>query len=175
MSTRIPLSAALAAAGVASILTGCGALSMPSPVQGDEALAPPPSDTRVGTVLSITDGDTLRLDLDGTELRVRLTGIDTPEVYPDVECYGPEAEALLAELAPVGSELRVEYDHDPRDPFDRELLYLYTPDGMFVNLELVARGAGEAVLFEPNDRYWNELRAAEAAARDARLGLWGQC
>ena len=81
----------------------------------------------------------------------------------------------MAELAPVGSELRVEYDRDPRDPFDRELLYLYTPDGMFVNLELVARGAGEAVLFEPNDRYWNELRAAEAAARDARLGLWGQC
>lgn len=131
--------------------------------------------TATGTVLSITDGDTLRLDLEGSELRVRLTGIDTPEVYPEVECFGPEAEQLLRELAPVGSTLRVEYDLDPRDAYDRELLYLYTADGTFVNLEIVARGAAEAVLFEPNDRYWDQLRAAEQAARDARLGLWGQC
>ena len=109
------------------------------------------------------------------ELAVRLIGIDTPEVYPEVECFGPEAEALLADLAPVGTLLRVEYDLDPRDPYDRELLYLYTADGTFVNLELVARGAAEAVLFEPNDRYWDELRAAERAAQDARRGLWAQC
>ena len=106
---------------------------------------------------------------------MRLIGIDTPEVYPEVECFGPEAEALLADLAPVGTLLRVEYDLDPRDPYDRELLYLYTADGTFVNLELVARGAAEAVLFEPNDRYWDELRAAERAAQDARRGLWAQC
>lgn len=128
-----------------------------------------------GTVVSITDGDTLRLEVDGRELRVRLLGIDTPEVYPEVECFGPEAEAALAALAPPGAELRYTYDRDPRDRFDRELMYLYTAQGTFINYELVAEGYAEAVLFEPNDRFWNDLRDAERAARDARLGLWGSC
>jgi len=166
MLPPVSLGATLTVAGLLLGLSACGAAS------GDQGGA---SASLTGTVVSITDGDTLRLDLEGDEVAVRLTGIDTPEVYPEVECFGPEAEALLAELAPVGAVLRVEYDRDPRDPYDRELLYLYTQEGTFVNLELVARGAAEAVLFEPNDRYWDELRAAERAARDARLGLWAQC
>jgi micrococcal nuclease len=128
-----------------------------------------------GTVVSITDGDTLRLDVDGAELRVRLIGIDAPEVYPDIQCFGPEAEAALTALAAPGSTLTYAYDRDPRDRFDRELMYLFTADGTFINLLLVAEGYAEAVLFEPNDRYVNDLRAAEQTARDARLGLWGQC
>jgi micrococcal nuclease len=167
MLSPVSLGATLAVGGLLLGLSSCGGETAPV---GRDAPA-----TSTGTVLSITDGDTLRLDLDGEELAVRLIGIDTPEVYPEVECFGPEAEALLADLAPVGTVLRVEYDLDPRDPYDRELLYLYTEDGTFVNLELVARGAAEAVLFEPNDRYWDELRAAERAAQDARLGLWAQC
>ena len=128
-----------------------------------------------GTVISITDGDTLRLEVDGRELRVRLLGIDTPEIYPDIECFGPEAEAALAALAPPGAELSFAYDRDPRDRFDRELLYLYTAQRTFINYQLVAQGYAEAVLFEPNDRFWSDLRAAEQSARDARLGLWGSC
>jgi len=175
MPSAVALSAPLAVAGILAGLTTCGGPAPTASPQDESVVAPGLSERPTGTVVSITDGDTLRLDLEGSELRVRLTGIDTPEVYPDIECYGPEAEQLLADLAPVGSTLSVEYDREARDPFDRELLYLYTADGTFVNLELVARGAAEAVLFEPNDRYWNELREAEAAAQDARLGLWGQC
>lgn len=167
MLSPVSLGSTLAAAGLVLGLSSCGGASPTV-----EAGAP---GSATGTVVSITDGDTLRLDVEGEELAVRLIGIDTPEVHPEVECFGPEAEALLADLAPVGSVLRLEYDLDPRDPYDRELLYLYTQEGEFVNLELVARGAAEAVLFEPNGRYWDELRAAERAARDARLGLWAQC
>lgn len=129
----------------------------------------------VGTVTSVTDGDTLRLEVDGRELRVRLLGIDTPEVYPEIECFGPEAEAALAALAPPGAELSFAYDRDPRDRFDRDLMYLFTADGTLINLELVAQGYARAVLFEPNDRYWSDLRDAEREAQDARLGLWGSC
>lgn len=128
-----------------------------------------------GRVTSITDGDTLRLEVDGQELRVRLIGVDTPEVYPDVECFGPEAEQALAALAPPGSTLGYAYDRDERDRYDRELLYLFASDGTLINYELVAQGYGTAVLFEPNDRYWSDLRAAERAAQSAGLGLWGAC
>jgi micrococcal nuclease len=170
-------SATIAVAGLLASLTSCGGPSPTAVPQGASpgTLSDTSLSTSLGTVVSITDGDTMRLVVEGRELRVRLTGIDTPEVYPEVECFGPEAEVMLAELAPVGSVLRVEYDIESRDRYDRELLYLYAEDGTFVNLELVARGAAEAVLFEPNDRYWGELRAAEQAARDARLGLWGEC
>lgn len=128
-----------------------------------------------GRVTSITDGDTLRLEVGGQELRVRLIGVDTPEVYPEVECFGPEAEQALSDLAPPGSTLGYAYDRDERDQYDRELLYLFTGDGTLINYELVAQGYGTAVLFEPNDRYWDDLRAAERDAQSAGLGLWGQC
>lgn len=128
-----------------------------------------------GTVVSITDGDTLRLEVDGAELRVRLIGIDTPEINPEVECFGPEAEAALAALAPPGSTLGFSYDRDRRDQYDRELLYLFAADGTSINLTLVEQGFARAVLFEPNDSLWNQLRAAERSAQQSRLGLWGSC
>ncbi len=128
-----------------------------------------------GVVTSIVDGDTLRLDVDGVELRVRLIGIDTPEVYPELECFGEEATAELERLAPVGSTLQYAYDRDPRDPYDRNLLYLTSDDGTFINLAMVENGFAFAVLFEPNDAYWPELQDAERSARDAGRGLWGSC
>jgi micrococcal nuclease len=129
----------------------------------------------VGVVASITDGDTLRLEVDGRELRVRLIGIDTPEVYPDAECWGAEATEALARLAPVGSTLVFAYDHDKRDRYDRELMYLYDPEGMFINAALVEQGFAEAILVEPNDRHFDQLRTLERQARDSALGLWSNC
>ncbi len=164
------LGAAALIIGLVSGLDGC--------LQGEADSDTPPALAQTdgtGTVVSITDGDTLRLEVDGRELRVRLIGIDTPEVFPEVECFGPEAEAALAALAPPGSTIGFTYDRDPRDQYDRELLYLFAADGTSINLELVEQGFARAVLFEPNDRYWNELRAAERAAQDAGLGLWATC
>jgi len=128
-----------------------------------------------GTITSIVDGDTVRLEVDGVELRVRLIGIDTPEVHPELECWGDEATAALEQLAPVGSRVQYSYDRDPRDPYDRELLYLTNTDGTFINLAMVENGDAEAVLFEPNDAYWPELQAAQREARGAGLGLWASC
>lgn len=162
--------AVAAVVGLIGSLDGCLSGGTPS-----TPLLPDAGSDGTGTVTSITDGDTLRLEVDGIELRVRLIGIDTPEVYPDVTCFGPEAEAALAALAPPGSTLTFAYDRDERDPFDRELMYLFTADDTFINLELVAQGYAEAVLFEPNNRYWDDLRDAQRSAQEAGRGLWGQC
>ena len=64
----------------------------------------------VARVNKVVDGDTVEVTLSTGRERVRLLGIDTPEtVHPTkpTECFGPEASARLAELAPVGSELRI--------------------------------------------------------------------
>lgn len=128
-----------------------------------------------GVITSIVDGDTVRLEVDGVELRVRLIGIDTPEVHPELECFGTEATEALERLAPVGSPVQYAYDRDPRDPYDRDLLYLTSDDGTFINLAMVENGFAYAVLFEPNDAFWPELQKAERDARDADRGLWGSC
>lgn len=135
-----------------------------------------PADAQQMTVVDVTDGDTLRLrDDTGAVENVRLVGIDTPEVYPVYECFGDEAEAELRRLAPVGSTLLVATDVDPFDDYDRLLLYLWNDDGTFINLALVEGGFAEAIRVAPNDRFFDDLRAAEGAAARANLGMWGSC
>jgi micrococcal nuclease len=128
-----------------------------------------------GVVASITDGDTLRLVVDGDELRVRLIGIDTPELRPAPECFAEEATDALAGLAPVGTRIGYEYDDDPQDRFERELMYLFAADGTFINLALVEAGYARELHYAPNFRYRDEIVAAEQAAQAGGLGLWGAC
>jgi len=174
---------------VALVLVGCAVLipGLLSPAEdpGDDpsALAAPPAGSFPMVVDSIHDGDTLNLRVEEPNdvvtttrpITVRLIGIDTPEIYPEYECYGDEATDRLRELVPVGSTVHVTVDADTWDPYDRRLFYLWTPDGELVNLRLVAEGYAEAIRIAPNDAYWPELRDAESDARDARMGLWGAC
>lgn len=170
-----------AGAGGATGSSGVVAPTTPAaPTEGDAAAAsddpPIPAGAESMTVVSVHDGDTLRLrDRTGAEENVRIIGVDTPEVYPDYECFGDEATDALARLAPVGAELRVATDVDAFDRYDRLLLYLWTADGRFVNLALVADGYAEAIRVGDNDRYFPLLREAEGEAQRAGLGMWGSC
>ena len=84
------------------------------------------------TVESVHDGDTLRArvaapnavvtDLEST--RVRLIGLDTPEVSPVAECWGGEATDSLRALLPPGSTVWAAADLEVRDQYGRHLLYL---------------------------------------------------
>ncbi|MGY6498327.1 MAG: thermonuclease family protein [Microcella sp.] len=149
---------------------GPSATAAPEPAPAPEA----PSERPTGVVASITDGDTLRLVVDGDELRVRLIGIDTPELRGS-ECFADEATEALARLAPVGTRIGFEYDDDPQDRFERELMYLYAADGTFINLALVEAGYARELHFSPNFRYRDQIVDAEAAAQAGGLGLWGAC
>ena len=135
---------------------------------------------------AVVDGDTVRLRAAAPgavlpveeELRVRLLEIDAPETrHPTrgVECFGEQAAARAEELLAPGTTVLALADVEPRDRFDRELLYLWLEDGTFVNESLVRSGHATAVLFEPNDRYIERMRAAEAAARAEGAGLWSAC
>lgn len=177
---------ALAAFAIWIVATqGVPSVAPTTPVSdgGDPRPEPPagegvsiPADAVEMEVVSITDGDTLRLrDRTGAIENVRLVGIDTPEVYPVYECFGDEAEAELLRLAPLGSVLRAAPDDDPFDDYDRMLLYLWTEDGTFVNLALVEGGFAEAIRVAPNDAWYDELLAAERDAEAAGRGMWGAC
>ncbi len=139
----------------------------------------PPAGAGLGIVTHLVDGDTLDVSIGGTEERVRLIGVDTPEsVAPNrpVQCYGAEASAYLDTLVPVGTEVRLERDAVPRDQYGRLLAYVYrADDDLLVNLALVERGFADAVTYGDNEALYPTLVAAEATARDGGRGLWSVC
>jgi micrococcal nuclease len=139
----------------------------------------PSGPTDRGSVISITDGDTLRIRVAEVEERVRLIGIDTPEVYGRGglrECFGKEASARLAELLPVGEEVRLEIDAEPRDRYDRLLAYVYrASDDLHINLEMARTGYAAPLTVPPNVAFADRFVAAAADARGEGLGLWSAC
>jgi micrococcal nuclease len=131
------------------------------------------------TVQYIVDGDTVDLVIDGREVRVRLIGVNTPESVArnqPVQCFGKEASKYTASLLPIGTEVRVERDVEPRDDYGRLLLYVYrVDDGLFVNLELVRNGYAHTLTIPPNVAYSEQFVDAARWAEQSNVGLWSAC
>jgi len=146
----------------------------------DESDAEPPAgvECQWAEVRSITDGDTVRVDLEGgaEDQPVRYIGIDTPEKEgsPDgPEPFGDEATARNAEL--VKSErVCLERDVSETDRYGRLLRYVWLEDQRLVNLLLVEEGLAEAVEFRPDVKRQDDLDAAEERAKKANLGIWSE-
>lgn len=142
-----------------------------------------PADAFEMIVESVYDGDSLRARVaapndvvaDTESTRVRLIGLDTPEISPDLECWGGEATARLTSLLPPGSALWAAPDREVLDQYGRHLLYVWTPDGRFVNAELIAQGDGAVMVFAPNTLHEPLFRSLEAEASAEGRGLWGAC
>jgi len=131
-----------------------------------------PADATGAIVEYVHDGDTLFLE-DGRKLR--MLGINTPEIGENLECYGNEATAVLRGLLPEGTHVWVQQDVEPLDQYGRSLLFVYTDAGTNVNLELLREGAAEVEMYKPNVLLRDEVYAAEDSARAASLGLWSAC
>lgn len=128
-------------------------------------------------VIRAVDGDTVLVDIDGEEVRVRLIGVDTPEsVSTDEEkntAEGKEASEYTAEQL-AGKQIYLEYDEGLTDTYGRTLAYVYLEDGetMF-NKTLLEQGYARVMTVEPNTKYAEEFEALEAAAEKAGAGFWG--
>lgn len=153
---RLPAHVAVAVSSVAPL--AAGALGA----------QPAPDDARRDcTVERIIDGDTFVCR--GGE-RIRLLLIDTPERHQ--EPFGSQATAQLREMIPPGTSVRLALDFEERDRYGRTLAHVYAPDGTWVNREIVRRGFAVPMVIPPNVRHVEEIRAAAAAARRDRVGLW---
>ena len=118
-----------------------------------------------------TDGDTLWLSGIG---KVRLIGMDTPEVYFEVECFGREASAFVERTLPLGAQVRYRLGVEERDRYGRALAYVWLRDGRFLNPLLVARGYAQPLTIPPNVEYEDLFVRAARRAREAGRGLWGR-
>jgi micrococcal nuclease len=131
-----------------------------------------PSTATEATVEYVHDGDTLFLT-DGR--KVRMLGINTPEIGSSLECYGDEATSLLRLLLPEGTHVWVLPDIELEDQYGRSLLFIYTDDTTNVNLEMLRQGAAEVEMYSPNLLMQADIEAAERAAMTAGAGMWGAC
>lgn len=181
-SRRTAIAVAVVAA-LALLVSACGeggsAEPAPSPAASKSPRPPQPSSEPIAggplvPVVRVVDGDTIWVP---PQERVRLIGIDTPEVDwygGEAECYGEEAGLFLRRLL-EDERVRLEYDEELVDPYGRTLAYVYLEDGRMVNLVLVRQGFAVVTIFEPNDRHRARLHSAEREARSAGRGLWSAC
>src|SRR5215218_7265237 len=115
-------------------------------------------------VVSVVDGDTFDISpaIRGMD-RVRMIGVDTPEVYGGTEPCGPEASEYTTRHL-EGRSVTLGVGEDPEDPYGRLLAWVWL-DGQMFNKMLVLEGLAEAVSYPPNTRYDSKLEHAEALAR----------
>ena len=130
-----------------------------------------PRDSATARVTKHTDGDTLWLSGIG---KVRLIGVDTPEVYGDDECYGRQASAFVERTVPLGSTVRYRLGTEERDRYGRALAYVYLDGGRFLNLLLVRRGFAQVLTVPPNVEFAERFVRAARRARAGGVGLWGR-
>jgi len=123
----------------------------------------------------VVDGDTILIEIDGKEERIRLIGVDTPEtVHPEkpVEYFGKEASEFTKNMA-EGKSVRLEFDLYKRDKYGRLLAYVYLEDGTFLNAEIIKQGYGFAYTRFPF-KYLDDFRQYEKEAREGGRGLWNK-
>lgn len=124
--------------------------------------------TLSGTVTSVHDGDTITLHTEAGTKKIRLAGIDAPEIK---QTYGIESrdalrQAVLNQSVTVGTNRQDRYGRS----VGKVLL-----NGEDVNLKQVAAGLAwvytdyiKELSVEDRQQY----RAAETAANDVHIGLW---
>ncbi|MDP6874388.1 MAG: thermonuclease family protein [Alphaproteobacteria bacterium] len=127
-----------------------------------------------GRVVEVVDGDTLFLD-DGVQ--VRLVGIQAPKLplgrrnfktWPLAE----EAKRALETLS-LDRVVKLSYGGRRTDRYGRALAHLHREDGLWLQEQLLRQGMARVYSFRDNRAVVPEMLAAEQAAREGKLGIWG--
>lgn len=135
-----------------------------------------PRNLTEGRVTRVVDGDTADIRVGGEIWRVRMLGMDTPEVVArerPVECFGREASARAKQLL-EGQTVYLERDasQDDRDRFGRYLRFVWFGDGRLFNLQMIAEATPRVHLSGNAHKYQRQFRNAQEEARRAGRGLW---
>jgi len=137
-------------------------------------------------VTRVVDGDTLVLE---NSERVRLIGIDTPEMHEsnklnrDVQRSGQDAATIknlgkrayeFTKKLVEGKKVRLEFDVERYDKYKRILAYVYLEDGTFVNAKIIEEGYASIMTYPPNVKYADLFSKLYRQARENQRGLWAQ-
>ncbi|MBP8290756.1 MAG: thermonuclease family protein [Chromatiaceae bacterium] len=136
---------------------------------------PLPAQSEPARVTQVIDGDTLELK---DKTRVRLIGINTPEIGRDGKPDDPgarQASAALRDLlAGSGWRVRLVADGEGRDRYGRRLAHLFDDQRRNLSEQLIERGLAYQSPFPANPKFLDCYKRAEDEARGAKRGLWGR-
>lgn len=136
-----------------------------------------PPITQSARILSVIDGDTVDVQIDGKTERLRLIGIDTPETKDPrkpVQCYGREASARTAAILSPGRSVILEADpsQGERDKYGRLLRYVWLDKSTCFNLMMIRDGYAFEYTYGTPYKYQSNFKAAQKTAETAQSGLW---
>ncbi|MBK3494924.1 thermonuclease family protein [Viridibacillus sp. YIM B01967] len=127
-------------------------------------------------VVSIMDGDTIKVKYDGATKNVRYLLVDAPEMYHKQlgeQPIGREAQARNREILNNAKKVSIEFDvGDQEDKYGRLLAYIYA-DGESVQEQLIREGLVRVgYIYEPNTTNVEAYEAIQEEAKAARKGIW---
>lgn len=154
------------------LLSGCvgGQAEIPSPAELSACV--PAGQTPVeAKVVHVADGDTITVEIDGQDFRLRYIGINAPELDSQIQSeLARESTDFNRSL--VGEKTVTLYlDNSDTDQYDRLLRYLFTGD-VFINYEMVRQGFARAQDYPPDSACKDTLAEAEHLAQLEDLGIW---
>ncbi len=127
------------------------------------------------TVIKVSDGDTVQAQGHDIEIKVRLVGIDAPELSRRKNQPGqPYSQKSKKYLADLVLNKVVDIQGYGLDRYGR-VLAVITLDGMNVNLEMVKVGLAEVYQGKPPNGF--DLKPYRKAVKEARAdkrGMWSQ-
>lgn len=128
------------------------------------------------SVTDVVDGDTVKVNINGTVTTLRLIGMDTPETVDPrkpVQCFGKEASNKAKELL-LGKKVRLEMDpsQGTLDKYGRTLAYIYREDGLFFNKYMIEQGYAHEYTYNTPYKYQVDFKAAQKTAQINQAGLW---
>lgn len=128
------------------------------------------------SIVSVVDGDTIKISVNGETKTFRLIGMDTPETVDPrkpVQCFGIEASNIAKELL-SGRKVRIETDttQGTYDKYNRLLGYVYREDGLFYNKYMIEQGYAHEYTYDTPYKYQTEFKDAQKEAQDNERGLW---
>jgi micrococcal nuclease len=151
---------AIWAAGAAAALVACAGATSGGPV-------------RRATVTSVVDGDTIHVALDGHDEKVRLIGIDTPEMG---QCGAAKATALARKLAGGATvTLIADPTQATRDRYNRLLAYVVLPTHRDLGYEELAHGYGHVYVYDRPFKRLSSYRRGERFGKSQRDSIWRLC
>jgi len=138
-----------------------------------ETKPPTVQSVQLHRVISVVDGDTVKVSIDGKTESIRIIGIDTPEIGSRLECFGNEAKQNAEKLL---NGKHVEVIMDPtqgdRDKYGRLLAYLQVSGQFDFGEQMVKQGYAHEYTYNLPYKNQSTYKNAQSVAERIGRGLW---
>ncbi|MEK3884431.1 thermonuclease family protein [Paenibacillus sp. PL2-23] len=152
---------------LAILTAGCSNLSLPA--------APSLKSDTWYPVSGFVDGDTFKIQVGDEDTTIRMLYIDTPETKKPntpVQPFGPEASEFTKQRLEQSGEVKLTFDKELKDIYDRTLAVVELKDGSILNELLLMEGLAKVLIVEPNVKMENVYKQLEQSAKQSGIGIW---